>query len=90
MRVQITGHKHSVLSVAWSPNGTTLASGSGDQTIKLWEADGTLLQTLTGHTGSNHAVWSVAWSPNGTTLASGSQDHTITLWEVDDKKNNKK
>ena len=71
-------------------NGTTLASGSGDATIKLWGADGTLLQTLTGHTGSNHAVWSVAWSPNGTTLASGSQDHTITLWEVDDKKNNKK
>jgi WD40 repeat protein len=72
----LEGHTHWVLSVAWSPDGTTLASGSYKE-VKLWNKDATLLRTLEGH---SNDVWSVAWSPDGTTLASGSEDGTIRLW----------
>jgi WD40 repeat protein/class 3 adenylate cyclase/tRNA A-37 threonylcarbamoyl transferase component Bud32 len=73
-------HEGPVLSLAWSPDGKILASGSGDKTVKLWEtATGKLLTSLHGHT---DAVWSVAWSPDGKTLASGSGDQTVKLWEA--------
>jgi WD40 repeat protein len=75
-----TGHSYAVTSAAFSPDGKTLASGSADHTIKLWEAGtGRELRTLAGHT---DYVNSVAFSPDGQTLASVSRDHTIKLWEV--------
>ena len=76
----LTGHSNPVRSVAFSPDGRTLASGSDDNTIKLWNVQSQRqITTLTGH--SNH-VRSVAFSPDGQTLASGSVDKTIKLWEV--------
>ncbi|MEW5856684.1 MAG: WD40 repeat domain-containing protein, partial [Cyanobacteriota bacterium] len=76
----LRGHDSSVNSVSFSPDGKTLASGSGDKTIKLWEvATGKLLTTLTGH---DSPVSSVSFSPDGKTLASGSVDKTIKLWDV--------
>ena len=76
----LSGHSYSVESVAISPDGQTLVSGSWDKTIKVWHlVTGELLRTLTGHTDS---VNSVAISPDGQTLVSGSWDNTIKVWHL--------
>ena len=73
-------HSKSVTSLAWSPDGQTLASGSGDNSIKLWDvASGNEKATLAGH---SWPVLSVSWSSDGETLASGSMDNSIKLWET--------
>ncbi len=76
----LQGHQDLVLSVAFDPQGETLASGSNDNTVKLWEVrSGKLIRTLEGH---QDLVWSVAFDPQGGTLASGSADNTVNLWEA--------
>jgi small GTP-binding protein len=76
----LEGHQDAVTSVAFDPQGETLASGSSDNTVKLWEAaSGKLLRTLEGH---RDRVYSVAFDPQGETLASGSSDNTVKLWEA--------
>ncbi|RKZ88364.1 MAG: hypothetical protein DRR19_12605, partial [Candidatus Parabeggiatoa sp. nov. 1] len=74
------GHLSTVLSVAYSPDGQTVVSGSYDKTVKLWEVNtGRLLKTFHGHSSS---VTSVAYAPDGQTVLSGSDDKTVKLWSV--------
>ncbi|MCZ8308757.1 MAG: NACHT domain-containing protein [Microcystis sp. LE19-98.1E] len=78
---RLLGHNDSVLSVSFSPDGKTLASGSHDNTIKLWNVEtGEEIRTLTGH---NEGVNSVSFSSDGKTLATGSFENTIKLWNLE-------
>jgi len=78
----VNRHGSSVNSVAFSPDGTTLASGSQGTTISLWDVgSGESIRELNGHSSS---VLSVAFSPDGKTLASGSDDETIYgMWAAE-------
>ena len=67
-------------SIAFSPDGNTLANGSWDKKVRLWDvASGQLKAVLTGH---SERVNSVAFSPDGSILASASLDKTVRLWNV--------
>jgi WD40 repeat protein/mono/diheme cytochrome c family protein len=73
------GHKDAIYSVALSPDGQILATGSYDQKIKLCNTQtGTELRTLSGHNG---AIFDLAFRPDGRILASGSADRTVKLWD---------
>lgn len=76
----LEGHTNWIRSVAFSPNGEILVSGSDDKTLILWNTKtGQCLKTLEGHT---QRVWSVAFSPDGNTVASSSEDKTVRLWNI--------
>lgn len=70
-------HTKSVRACTWSPDGSCVASGSNDSTVRIWDCVfGTCLLTLTGHTNS---ILSLSWSPDGKRLASGSCDHSVRV-----------
>jgi WD40 repeat protein len=79
-RQTLEGHGASVNSAAFSPDSKLVATGSDDDTIKIWDAaTGSCRQTLEGH---GNWVRSVAFSPDSRLVASGSLDETIKIWDA--------
>lgn len=77
----LEGHSEAVLSTAFSPNGTKLASASGDTTVRLWDLNTeTAEATCVGHKGW---VLFVAFSPDGAIIASGGMDKNVLLWDAE-------
>ncbi|NEO45874.1 MAG: hypothetical protein F6K55_17790 [Moorea sp. SIO4A3] len=76
----LSGHRAPVNSVAFSPDGQTIATASSDNTVKLWNLEGKHLQTLSGY---RAPVNSVAFSPDGQTIVSASSDKTVKLWNLE-------
>jgi eukaryotic-like serine/threonine-protein kinase len=74
------GHSAYVTDVAWSlPDGTRIASASGDTTVQVWDAaTGTRLLNFSGH---GIDVYAVTWSPDGSQIASGSADKSVLVWD---------
>ena len=80
----LRGHKDYIGRIAWSPNGSFLASPSEDKTIRIWDVSrGECTTVLEGH---KYMVKDVAWSPEGQFLASASSDETIHLWNANNGK----
>lgn len=75
---RLEGHSNSVWSVVFSPDGKHIASGSGDNTIQIWNAETgqNVMEPLKGH---SNWVCSVAFSPDSKYIASGSDDNTIRV-----------
>jgi WD40 repeat protein len=76
----LTGHEHQVHTVAFSADGSLLASGSSDTTVCLWSvAERRMIRTLNGHA---HWVRGLVFSPDGSRLISGSADRSLRIWDV--------
>ena len=68
------------MSVSWNADGSRIVSGSGDKTLKVWDAaTGKAVLTLEGHSG---AVMSVSWNADGSRIVSGSFDKTLKVWDA--------
>ena len=89
IRGDLFGHTNTTNTLDFKPGTSTLASGSDDDTIRIWDLTWNAwrsrpVRTLRGH---KNNVEAVAWHPDGTLLASGSKDHTVRLWNPDNGSN---
>ncbi len=77
---RFVGHAGKVFAIACAPDGTRIATGGSDQTVRIWDAQKfTEIVQLRGHTSY---VWSLAFSADGSLLASGSGDGTVRVWDT--------
>ena len=80
LRHVLRGHTGRINRIAWSQDGSYLASPSADKTIRIWDVrTGAYVRTLRGHTAE---IITVAWSPDGQRIASASLDKSIRQWDV--------
>jgi WD40 repeat protein len=76
------GHTEAVYSVAFTPDGKYVVSGSGDHTLKVWDsATGKEIKSFGGPAGHQNLVMSVSISPDGSLIASGGTDNTAKIWD---------
>ena len=69
-----------ILALTFSPTEPILASAGEDGTVKLWNRNGQLLETLEGH---GDRIWGVRFSPDGKSLATASEDKSVKIWALD-------
>src|SRR5262249_7599197 len=81
LEVSLDGDRRGVWSVAFSPDGARVVTGSESGAVKLWTATGTLLHALAGHT---QRVLGTEFSPDGSLLATASFDRTARIWSAQD------
>ncbi len=76
----LVGHEGPLLALAWSADGSLLASGGADRIVRIWDAQtGQCLHALVGHSGG---IFDLAFSPDNKLLASAGADSTVRLWEA--------
>lgn len=74
------GHTDWISACCFHPDGTKLATSSGDTTVKIWDfSKAKCTQTFTDH---SHAVWGVSWHTCGDFIASCSLDHSAKIWDL--------
>ena len=79
-RATLDGHTR-MFACDWSPDGTMLVTGGGDNLLKLWNV--TTLDCAATLTGHNNIVYDCVWSPDGRTVAAASEDGTLKLWDME-------
>jgi WD40 repeat protein len=83
IHLSLKGHKGTVTSVAFSSDGTRIASGSKDKTVCVWNTENGRLTTERSFEGHTDTVMSTAFSPSGKAVVSGSLDETIYVWNAE-------
>lgn len=78
--MHLSGHTNSIVSVAWSPDGSYVATGSFDYSAVVWHAvSGERMHVLRGYSGHIH---SVAWKPDGSEVLTATEDGTMRIYSL--------
>lgn len=81
--IVLKGHGETVYAVAYSPDGKVVATGSFDQSVRLWDAaTGKEIRTFAGSAGNQRQILTVAFGPDGRILSSGGEDNAVKLWDL--------